>query len=89
MKCKINYDKIILSPFNGMNDKSFSTVFMFTANKDWTRVSIYGELGVIRRTMVTVMVDNPKLIKAIDGACREARAIIKERQEDEELHASG
>lgn len=70
-------------------DKTTTTVFLISANSKNFTAKIDGYPRQIRDSLVVVLVDNPNLIKAFDGACRRARAIIKQGQEDEELHASG
>lgn len=72
-----------------LKSKTTTSVLLISANHEALTSSVIGFPRQIRDSLVTVLVDNPNLIKTIDGACRRARTIIKERQEDEELHASG
>lgn len=86
-----NEFKRVVGDFQELSLKSKTTtsVLLISANRESFTSSIIGFRRQLRDSLVTVLVDNPDLIKTMDSACREARAIIKERQEDEELHASG
>lgn len=72
-----------------LKGKTTTSVLLISANQHSFTASLIGFHRQIRDSLVTVLVDNPSLIKGVDGACRRARAIIKQGQEDEELHASG
>lgn len=74
---------------NSLKFKTTTSVLLISANHDSFSSRVIGFPRQIRDSLVTLLVDNPRLIKTVDGACRRARTIIKERQEDEELHASG
>lgn len=61
-------------------EKTTTTVFLISANSESFTAHIDGYPRQVRDSLAVVLVDNPSLIKAVDGACRRARAIIKEKE---------
>ena len=66
-----------------LKGKTTTSVLLLSANHDSFTSLIIGSRRQIGDSLVTVLVDNPDLIKTIDGACRRARAIIKEKESHE------
>lgn len=64
--------------------KTTTTALVVSANKETYTVALFGRHLQLKKSLASLMVDCPELIKTIDGACRHARAIIKERKEKEE-----
>ena len=58
-------------------DKTTTSVLLISANSDSFTSQIDGYPVQIRDSMVEILVDNPTLIRVMDGACRRARAILK------------
>lgn len=69
-------------------NKTITTVFLISANSKNFTVKIEGYPRQIRDSLVEVLVDNPDIIKHFDGACRRARAILKNTQIDESTDAT-
>lgn len=61
-------------------EKTTTTVLLISANSESFSSYISGYLAQIRDSMVEIMLDNPNLISTMDGACRRARAILKQRE---------
>lgn len=58
-------------------EKTTTTVLLISANNESFTSYIDGYPIQIGRSMVEILVDNPDLIKTMDGACRRARAVLK------------
>lgn len=65
-----------------LKSKTTTSVLLISANQYSLTATLMGFHRQIRDSLVTVLVDNPSLIKAVDGACRRARAIIKEKESE-------
>lgn len=66
-------------------NKTTTTVFLISANSDSFSSHIDGYQSQIRNSMVEILVDNPTLIRVMDGACRRARAVLKEKFKNEDI----
>lgn len=82
---KANEFKRVVGDFQekSLKCKTTTSVLLISANHDSLTTSVIGFPRQIRDSLVTVLVDNPGLVKTIDGACRRARAIIKENESHE------
>lgn len=58
-------------------EKTTTTVFLISANSKNFTAKIDGYPRQIRDSLVEVLVDNLDLLRAFDGACRRARAVLK------------
>lgn len=65
--------------------KTTTTVLLISANSDSFSSYIDGYPSQIRNSMVEILVDNPTLIRVMDGACRRARAILKIHKGNEDI----
>lgn len=68
-----------------LNNKTITSVFLISANSEKFTAKIDGYPRQIRDSLVEVLVDNPDLIKFFDGAIRRARAILKEKNKNEDI----
>ncbi len=78
--------KKIMSDFTerSLVSKTTTTALVVSANKETYTVAVFGRHSQLKNSLASLMVDYPELISTIDGACRHARAIIKERQKEQD-----
>lgn len=63
--------------------RTMRSVLLISACVGKYTASLYGSQKQIKEALTTVMVEVPILIKIFDGACRAARAIIKQKAKNE------
>ena len=64
---------------NSQKHKTITSFLLISANTTKFCARIHGYPRQISGSLVKVLVDNPSLIRVMDGACRHARKILKEK----------